>query len=90
MNKEWIQLLGNLLFVCELECALEGDPVRRSTSANHELYPGNLPDTLEMHWPYLDDMAGLLAFQDTISAAPSHTGHIQQLGSVDHVIICLN
>ena len=48
----------------------------------------DLPDTLQMHWANLDHVPGLLAFQDTIPTSSGHTGNVEQLGAVDHVIIC--
>jgi hypothetical protein len=47
----------------------------------------NSPDALQMHRANLDDMAILLALQDTISSPARHSGHIQQLSTVDHSIV---
>lgn len=53
-----------------------------SSSAMH------IPDALQMHRPYLNDMPNLLTLQNTISTATGHTGDIQELCSVDHMVIC--
>lgn len=53
------------------------------------MVPGNIPDTLEMHRANLDHMAQLLALQNTITAATSHSRHIEQLGTVDHMVVCV-
>ena len=47
----------------------------------------NTPDTFEVHRADLDDMSGLLALQDTITAASRHARHIEQLSAVDHVVV---
>jgi hypothetical protein len=52
-----------------------------SSSAMH------IPDALQMHRPYLNDMPNLLTLQNTISTATGHTGDIQELCSVDHMVI---
>lgn len=84
-------------------CLLVGRVVQQSSDVVHEerveglgdlLLVGKIqravkrdPDTLEMHWTNLDDVAGLLAFEYTIAAATSHTSHVEQLGTVDHMVI---
>lgn len=45
------------------------------------------PDTLQMHRANLDHMSDLLAFQDTIASPTCHSCHVQQLGTVDHVVV---
>jgi hypothetical protein len=47
----------------------------------------NSPHTLEVHWANLDDVARLLTLQDTVSSTSRHSRNIQELGSIDHVII---
>lgn len=49
--------------------------------------PLDLPDTLEVHRADLDDVSRLLTLQDTISAASCHASDIEQLGTVDHVVV---
>jgi hypothetical protein len=46
-----------------------------------------LPDTFEVHRADFDNMTRLLALQDAISSASRHSGDIQKLGTVDHVIV---
>jgi hypothetical protein len=46
-----------------------------------------LPNSLQMHWSNLDDVSGLFTLQNTISASACHTGNVEQLGAIDHVII---
>jgi hypothetical protein len=33
-------------------------------------------------------MAQLLALQNTITAATSHPSHVEELGTIDHMVIC--
>ena len=40
-----------------------------------------------MHWTDLHDMARLLALQDTVATSARHTSDIQELRSVDHVVV---
>ena len=47
----------------------------------------NTPDTFEVHRADLDDMSGLLALQDTITAASRHARHIEQLSAIDHMVV---
>lgn len=47
----------------------------------------NIPDALQVHGANLDDVARLLTLQDTISSASGHTSYVQQLRSVDHVVV---
>lgn len=46
-----------------------------------------LPNTLEMHWANLDNMSILLAFENAITTASGHTGNVQELCTVDHMIV---
>lgn len=45
------------------------------------------PNTLQMHWPDLNNVPLLLTFQDAISASSGHSSNVEQLGSVDHVVV---
>lgn len=47
-----------------------------------------LPDALEMHGPDLDDVADLLAFENAVSTSSGHSSDVEQLGAVDHVVVC--
>lgn len=47
----------------------------------------NLPNSLKMHGSNLDHMSDLLALQDTVAATSGHTGHIEKLGAIDHVVV---
>lgn len=41
-----------------------------------------------MHRSNFDDMTRFLALQDTITASSCHTGDVEKLGAIDHVIVC--
>ena len=41
-----------------------------------------------MHGANLDYMANLLALQDTVATATGHASNVEQLGTIDHVVIC--
>jgi len=43
-----------------------------------------------MHGSNFDNMSRLLAFQDAIAATPCHTRDVQELGAIDHVVVCTN
>lgn len=47
----------------------------------------NLPNSLKMHGSDLDHMSNLLALQDTVAATSGHTGHVEELGAIDHVVV---
>lgn len=40
-----------------------------------------------MHWANLDDVSNLLALENAIPSAPSHSGHVQEFCTVYHMII---
>lgn len=48
----------------------------------------NIPYALEMHGPNLHNVAHFFALENTISSTTSHPGNVQELGAIDHVIIC--
>lgn len=50
----------------------------------------NSPDALEMHRANLYDVPDLLALENAVTAPASHASNIQQLGAIDHVIVCEN
>lgn len=45
------------------------------------------PDTFQVHRTNLDNMAKFLAFQDTVSATSGHACNVQQLRSIDHMVV---
>lgn len=48
----------------------------------------DLPDALQMHWPNLDDVPDLLAFQYTITAPSGHASNIEQFRAINHMVVC--
>ena len=40
-----------------------------------------------MHGANLDHMANLLALQDTVATTTGHASNVEQLGTIDHVVI---
>lgn len=40
-----------------------------------------------MHGSDLDHMSCLFALENAIPLAASHTGHVKELGTIDHVVI---
>lgn len=92
MNKQRIQKLGDFFLVCKVQCAVERYPEGPRVSLNEGegsflTRNGNLPHSLEMHWPNFDHMPNLFTLQNPITSSPSHSSNIQQLGTVDHMII---
>lgn len=47
----------------------------------------NVPHALQVHRPNFDHMTDLFAFQDAITATTGHSSHVEQLGTVDHVVV---
>jgi hypothetical protein len=45
------------------------------------------PNSLQVHRANLHNMADLLALEDTVPTTSSHTSHVEQLGTVDHVVV---
>jgi hypothetical protein len=45
------------------------------------------PDTFEMHWANLHNVPCLFALQNAVSSASCHTGNIQKLCAVDHMVV---
>lgn len=56
MDKERVQILGDLLLVGKLQCAIERNPTAYQ-QPNDLICGEDLPDTLEMHWSYLNNMS---------------------------------
>lgn len=46
------------------------------------------PDTLEVHGANLDDMTDFFALEDAVATTTGHASDVEQLGAVDHVVIC--
>lgn len=88
VHEERIQTFGDLFFVRKVQSTLEWDPEDESVGVRI-LYACSsaLPDTLQVHWPDLDDVAGLFALEDSISPASGHASDVKQLGAVDEVVI---
>jgi len=76
VDEERIQLFCDLLFVGEFERAFERNPKKVSKVGGASL-PNNLPDTLQMHGANLDNVPGLLALENTITASAGHPGHVE-------------
>lgn len=45
------------------------------------------PHALQVHRTNLDHMTDLFTLQDTVTTTASHTSDIEQLGTVDHMVI---
>lgn len=90
MHEKRVQLLRNLLLVRKVKRSLEGDPATGQQLLDVKPAGRFLPDALEMHWSNLNDVPGLLALQDAVATASSHTGDVQKLGAIDHVIVWRN
>lgn len=48
----------------------------------------DIPNALEVHGANLDDMADFFTLEDAVSTAAGHSGHVEQLGAIDHVVVC--
>lgn len=58
-----------------------------SRQVGHRSSKRHLPDTLQVHWANLHHVSRLLALQDTITTTTCHTGNVQKLRTIDHVIV---
>lgn len=47
----------------------------------------NSPDAFQMHRTNLHYMSSLLALENTVTTTPRHASNVQQLRSVDHVVV---
>lgn len=47
-----------------------------------------IPDTLQMHGANLDHVTNFFALENAISTTTGHASNVQQLGTVDHMVIC--
>lgn len=47
-----------------------------------------VPDTLQVHRANFHDVANLLTLEDSIPSATGHARNVEQLGTVDHVVVC--
>jgi len=50
----------------------------------------DIPDTFQMHWANLHYMLLLLAFENAVTPASSHARNIEELGTIDHMVIWSN
>lgn len=94
VNEQGIQKLGDLLLIGEIKSTLERDPASNEQGQNkHKGGTYNryrhLPHAFEMHRTNLYDMANLFTFEDTIPATTGHSGNIEKLGAIDHVVVCV-
>lgn len=55
-------------------CKTEG-PVKRD------------PHAFEMHGPYFYHVSYFFGFQDSVALAPRHPCNVEQLGTIDHVVV---
>lgn len=95
VNKERVKHLRNLLFVCKVQCSLIWNPVLMLVG-DQKIFllfsprrkgRVDIPNALQVHGADLDNMANLFALQDAVSTATSHSSDIEQLGSINHVVI---
>ena len=47
----------------------------------------SLPDALQVHGANLHNVANLFALENTVASATRHASHIQELGTIDHVVV---
>lgn len=47
-----------------------------------------LPDALQVHRADFHDMTDLLTLQDSIPSTAGHARNVEQLCTVDHVVVC--
>ena len=48
----------------------------------------DLPNAFQVHWADFDNVLLLLALEDTVSSTTGHSCNVQELGSIDHMVIC--
>jgi hypothetical protein len=93
VDKQGIKQLGDFLLVRKIERSLEGDPETTESVGTPRMGRTdeglNPPDTLQMHGTNLDHMPNLFALEDAVAPAAGHAGDIQQLGTVDHMVVCI-
>lgn len=47
----------------------------------------DLPNALEVHGTNLDHVSDLFGFEDTVSSTSRHASNVQQLGTVDEMVV---
>lgn len=47
-----------------------------------------IPDTFEMHWTDLNHVSSFLTFEYSVSSPSSHSGHVEELCAIYHVVVC--
>lgn len=47
------------------------------------------PNAFQVHGANLDDMPYFLTLENSISSASRHAGNIEQLSSIDHMVVCV-
>lgn len=64
--------------------------VKESTTdtARHVVKAKYIPDTFQMHWANFHNMAKLFALENSITSTAGHASYIEQLCTIDHVVIC--
>ena len=88
VNKQRIEQVSDLLLVGKVECSLERNPFPKLDDISlYFMSKINSPDSLKMHWANLDNMSGLFRLENAISTPAGHPCNIQQLRSVDEVVI---
>lgn len=48
-----------------------------------------LPDSFEVHWSDFDYMLEFLALENAVSSSAGHACYVEELGTIDHMVICL-
>jgi hypothetical protein len=52
-----------------------------------DIFSSDLPDAFQVHRPNFDNMSSLLALENAVATSPRHAGDVQQLRTVDHVVV---
>lgn len=89
VDEQRVERFRDPLLVREFQRALKWDPAVSWLAPPEQRELEYSPDALQVHRPNLHHMSHLLALEDAISPAPSHARNIQELGAIDHVIICV-
>lgn len=53
----------------------------------HPFFFINLPDAFQMHGSYFNYDSSLFILENPIPLATRHTSNVQELGTIDHIII---
>lgn len=91
VHKQGVQQLSDLFLVGEVQSPFKRNPGTLldtdSWLTDFEPRGSCIPDTLQVHRANLDDVANLLALQNPITSTTGHTGNVEQLGAVNHVVV---